>query len=358
MLAGSVRTLRWTQEFPMSTFLSFGVRALFPLAFACGALSLQEPDAPPRFAVGDATYEWVRGWAQLPEGMALGNTHGCIVVDSEDRVYLNTDTENAVVVFDRDGKFLQAWGKELAGGLHGMALVERDGRQHLLLAHIGRHQVLESTLEGEIVWTLDYPKEAGIYEKAEQYLPTSVAPIPDSAGGGFLVADGYGASWIHRYDRERRYVKSFGGPGSELGKLRCPHGIWVETRGDVPVVLVADRENGRLQVFDLDGGVQKEIKDAEHELLRRPCHLHPFQDRFAVADLAGRVTLLGRDLALIGHLGDNPDPSKRAQNGVPPSEWKDGEFVSPHCANFDSRGDLYVVDWLASGRVNKLARVE
>ena len=330
------------------------LRLLFPVLLALGALSLREQE-PIRFRAGAHSYEWVRGWGTLPGGKTLGNTHGCIVVDRQDRVHLCTDTADAVVVFDAEGKVLKTWGKELAGGLHGMALVDEAGEQRLLLAHIGRHQVLGATLDGEILWTLDYPEESGIYQKPEQYLPTSVAPLP---GGGFLVADGYGQSWIHRYDGERKYVKSFGGPGTELGKLRTPHGIWVDVRGKEPVLLVADRENNRVQVFDLDGKPLREVKDVEHDLLRRPCHMHPFGSELVVADLAGRITLLDQALNLVAHLGDNPDPAKRARNDVLPPEWRDGEFISPHCANWDSKGNLYVTDWVSTGRITKLRRIE
>jgi hypothetical protein len=110
-------------------------------------------------------------------------------------------------------------------------------------------------------------------------------------------------------------------------------------------------------VFDLEGKALREVKDVERDLLRRPCHVHPSKDLFAVADLAGRVTLLDRSLALVAHLGDNSDPAKRARNDVPPADWRDGEFVSPHCANWDSRGNLYVTDWVSAGRITKLARV-
>src|SRR5262245_3220490 len=229
--------------------MRFAARLAFLALLGAGARSATRQErAPIRFHAGAHTFEWVRGWGALPGGKQLGNTHGCIVVDKQDGIYPCTDTEDAVVVFDRDGKVLKTFGKELAGGLHGLALVEEGGKQFLLMAHIGRHQVMKGTLDGEILWTLDYPKESGIYQSADEYKPTSIAPLPD---GGFLVADGYGQSWIHRYDKERKYVKSFGGPGTELGKLHCPHGIWVDTRGPQPVLLVADRENGRVQVFDL-----------------------------------------------------------------------------------------------------------
>jgi hypothetical protein len=333
--------------------------AALRLAFGCvlgvGALTLeQEEPSAVRLQAGALTYEWVRGWGTRSDGQPLGNTHGCVVIDRDDLIYLCTDTTDAVVVFDREGKLVSTFGQELGPGLHGLALVEEEGRQHLLMAHLGG-KVLKCTLTGEILWSLGYPEESGLYEKKpELYRPTSVAPLPD---GGFLVADGYGKSWIHRYDRDRKYVKSFGGPGTELGQLRTPHGIWVETRGATPELFVADRENNRLQVFDLDGKALREVKDVEHDLLRRPCHIHPGGDEYVVADLAGRVTLLDRSLGLIGHLGDNPDPEKRARNDVQRSDWRDGEFISPHCAAFDSEGNLYVTDWVSAGRITKLTRV-
>lgn len=332
------------------------VRFLFPALLALGLASLaRRQETPVRLEAGPLAFEWQVGWPRLPEGMELGNTHGCIVVDARDRIYLNTDREHAVVVFDVDGNVLDTWGAELAGGLHGMALAERGGEQHLLLTHIGRHQVLEATLAGEVLWTLGYPEESGIYASADAYRPTSIAPLPD---GGFVVADGYGASWIHRYDAERNYVASFGGPGSELGQLSCPHGITVEVVDGETRLVVSDRENNRLQVFDLEGAPVRAVRDVEKDLLRRPCHLHGHGDALAVADLAGRVTLLDRELALLGHLGDQPDPARRARNDVPTSEWTAGQFLAPHCAAWDSKGNLYVTDWVSAGRITKLARVK
>jgi len=266
-------------------------------------------------------------------------------------VYMNTDTENAVIVFESDGKFVKSWGKELAGGLHGMCLVKEGEAEFLYLTHTGRHEVLKSTLDGEILWTIPWPEQAKVYENAGQYAPTSVAVAAD---GTIYVADGYGRSYIHQYDRERKYVRTFGGPGTELGQLRTPHGIWIDASGKEPVLLVADRENQRVQSFALDG---KPLGIVVTDV-RRPCHMHQSGDRTVIADLAGRITVLDRKLAVLGQLGDNPDPAKRAQNGVPREQWKDGEFLSPHCAHFAANGDVYVLDWNSLGRITKLKRLK
>jgi len=320
------------------------------LAFAGYATSTADEEPRIELGSGQARFERVTDWAQLPDGVTFGNTHGCIVVDSEDRVYVNTDSERAVMVFEADGTFVNSWGAELAGGLHGMTLVREGDKEFLYLAHTGRHEVLKTTLAGEVLWRVGYPAESKIYEDASGYRPTSVAVCPD---GRFFVTDGYGSSWIHEYDAEQQYVRSVGGPGSERGLYRTPHGIDLDTSKAAERLIVADRENHRLQVLDLQGATQS-VFDQE---LRRPCHTHSFRGQLAVADLAGRVTLLDADGELIAHLGDNPDPKMHANNGVPPGDWRDGEFIAPHCANWDSQGNLYVMDWVSAGRISKLRRL-
>lgn len=324
---------------------------LFALLPASIALAFALPATDDVVIGGGAhTYRWVHGWGALPDGKDLGNTHGCIVHDSKGRIYLNTDTENAVMVFDASGKLLSTWGKGFAGGLHGMQVVKEGDRELLYVAHTGQHRVAKCTLDGEVLWSVGWPESAGIYAKEEQYAPTSVAVAPD---GRFFVADGYGLSWIHAYDKEHRYVKSFAGPGTEPGKCRTPHGLLIDTRVSPPVLLVADRENGRLQTFDLDG---KHLGVIEG-MFRRPCHMHLRGKELVVADLAGRVTILDEKNALVCQLGDQPDEALRAQNGVAKDKWKDGLFLAPHCADWDEKGDLYVMDWNANGRVSKLERV-
>ncbi len=155
---------------------------------------------------------------------------------------------------------------------------------------------------------------------------------------------------MHRFRPDGTLVRSFGGPGEADGRFRTCHGLSIDARVDPPELWVADRENGRLQVFDLEGTW---LRTCTAEL-RRPCSVARGGERRVVADLAGRVTVLDLEGRVLAHLGDNPDPAKRANNGVPPSDWNAGEFVAPHFAAFDAAGDLYVVDWVSAGRITKL----
>ena len=69
------------------------------------------------------------------------------------------------------------------------------------------------------------------------------------------------------------------------------------------------------------------------------------------------MTILDKNNKVVAHLGDNPDPEKRGKNPIPPEQWKDGEFISPHCPRWDAQGNLYVLEWLSEGRITKLKRV-
>ena len=200
----------------------------FVLASATFLIS-QERDAKRPLGEGEHTYRWVDDWIRLPVGMQIGNTHGCIITDARGRVYFNTDTENAVMIFDSNGKYVKSWGADLRGGLHGMTIVEEGDTEYLYLTHTARHRVFKATLDGEILWELGWPEESGVYSKEDEYRPTSIVVAPN---GHIYVADGYGKSWVHHYDADRKYVRSFGGPGREDGQLRTPHGLWLDTDGE------------------------------------------------------------------------------------------------------------------------------
>jgi DNA-binding beta-propeller fold protein YncE len=318
------------------------------LSFTASATTLTQQ--PVILGAGRHRYEWVKGWAKLPEGMRFGNTHGAVVIDSQGRVLMNTDSENAVLIFSPEGKFIKAWGKDWKNGTHGMALHKEGKTEYVYLTHFNRHQFAKCTLDGEIVWVKDYPKDSGFYQKSEEFKPTGIAVAPN---GDFYVTDGYGKSFVHQYTAKGDYVRSFGGVGKEAGQLRQPHGIWIDTREKQAKVLVADRANHRLQFFDLDGKFLSMVT----EDLRLPSNFHQRGTDIVVADLEGRVTILDRSNKILTHLGDNENPNLRGKNPVPPEQWNEGQFISPHCVRWDSQGNLYVAEWLSTGRITKLKRL-
>ena len=74
-----------------------------------------------RLGGGRFSYEVVPDWGSLPTGVSFGYTHG-VTVDAHDNVYVHNRSRDAVIIFDRQGHFLRAWGPEFAQGAHGMYL--------------------------------------------------------------------------------------------------------------------------------------------------------------------------------------------------------------------------------------------
>ncbi len=95
-----------------------------------------------------------------------------------------------------------------------MQLRNEGNQEFLYLATTSQHKVVKTTLDGEQVFVLNYPKDAKnshgklYYEKEERYNPTNIAFAPN---GDFYVADGYGLSYVHRYGIQGEYISTFGG---------------------------------------------------------------------------------------------------------------------------------------------------
>ncbi len=250
----------------------------------------------PVLGSGAHTYEVTHDWGELPRDIQYGNTHG-VCEDSHGRIYIHhtvyatSKKQDSMVVFDHKGKFVKSWGREFKGGAHGL-YIRREGKDEFLyLCDIKRGLVVKTTLDGEEIFTLGYPKEAEPYSKPgpdgkpRKYSPTNLAVAPN---GDFYVGDGYGSSYINQYNSKGEYIRTFGGPGNAAGQLLCPHGIIVDTRGSRPILVVADRTNKRIQRFTLQG---------EHiDFLygtNAPCHFNIFKNGdMVVPDLFARVTLM------------------------------------------------------------------
>jgi DNA-binding beta-propeller fold protein YncE len=308
-----------------------------------------------RTGAGEHTYESIPNWCQIPGGKpVLGPTHGGVVEDKDGNIYFSMDGgPHAILVYKPDGTFVRGIGDEKLLKIHGMCINDEGGEQFIYAAHLGGKQALKLKLDGTVVWAIPYEKfkESGKYQEEKQFNPTAIAVAPD---GSVFVADGYGQNWVHKFDKDQKYVSSFGGVGTEPGKFQTCHGLGVDKRGEKPLLLVCDRANRRLQHFDFDGKFVAVIA----ENLRLPCAPSFHGGDVAIAELEGRVTILDKDNKEVAHLGDNPDTKQRANYGVPPEQWKPGIFTAPHGVSFDHEGNVYVMDWNASGRVSKFKRVD
>ena len=199
-------------------------------------------------------FELVEDFPTLPDGESFAVV-STVATDSQDNLYVFQRTDPPVVVFDREGNYLNAWGHGAFNSPHGMSisddviyLTDRDdsvavsytleGRPLLVLGDRGVHSDTGCETPADLV-----PRAAGPFN-----YPTEMVKGPS---GDIYVSDGYRNSRIHKFTAQGELIKSWGTPGSsEPGEFHLPHSLMVDAEEKV---YVCDRTNRRVQIFDSEG---------------------------------------------------------------------------------------------------------
>jgi DNA-binding beta-propeller fold protein YncE len=281
-----------------------------------------------------------------------------VAVDSRDRVYLFCRDEHPVMVYDRAGRFLQAWGAGLFPRAHGITVGPDDA---VYCTDQRDHTVRKFTPEGELLLTLGtsgVPSATG-YDGHDLRTVTRPGPpfnnpanLAVAPNGELYVADGYGNSRVHRFSPDGELLQSWGEPGTGPSQFMLPHGIRVHRDGRV---FVCDMENDRVQIF----GPRGEYLEA-WEGLQRPSQL--------AFDGEGRVYIShhwwrggefryrsgGRVEAPVpGHISVLDDRGTLLARWGGPDGCAPGNVMAAHGLAVDSRGDLYVAEVTWSFAVSK-----
>lgn len=227
-------------------------------------------------------YASIDNWVSLPDGRSWGSTAG-VDIDPDGRHLWAIDRCGAnscagssldpILKIDPDGNVVAAIGGGLMLFPHGLH-VDRDGNVWVTDAQgpdpanpatAGKgHVVYKLSPEGELLLTLGSPGVAGDGSGGLLETPNDVVTDAD---GNVYVGDGHGGqnpdatpdtvARIVKFDREGNLIKYWGGWGSEAGQLKTPHAVDIDSRNRL---IVGDRGNNRLQIFDLDGNYIGEFR--------------------------------------------------------------------------------------------------
>lgn len=274
-----------------------------------------------------------------------------MVQDKLGRILLLTnETKNNVIIYDRSGKLIKAWGHEYPGA-HGLTLFNENGEDVLFICDNNRHQVIKTTVDGKVLMTLDYPKETGQYIKAEEYVPTESAVAPN---GDIYVADGYGKDFIVQYDHKGNYIRHFGGRGDGEQFLLNAHGICIDNRNkNNPCLIVTSRMQNAFKRYTLDGKYVDTIP-LPGAWVCRPVingdylYAAVLQSHSQQWKQSGFVIILDKNYQVISSLGGNLPVYS---NNVPEEMHQTTKvFQYPHDVCIDDEENLYVAQW-NSGQV-------
>ena len=243
-----------------------------------------------------------------------------------------------------------------------MEIVKESNTEYLFLADNESCGVVKTTLDGEAVLDIERP-DIQVYAEGGKYAPTDVAVNQEKDGGNgdVYVADGYGSNYVHRYNKTGEYISSINGEEGEAGRFATPHGVWVDTRKPEKELYIADRMNGRIQVYDLEGNYKRVFGRAPGaDWLHSPSSFAQTGEFLITAELRGsRITVLDMNDELVCYLGENHGAFKLNPGwpNVPHETLIPGKCSSPHGIAADSDGNIYSAEWLIGGRINKLAKV-
>jgi NHL repeat len=303
-------------------------------ALAVTAVALL-PAQQPEKGGGDefGPYELVENWPQNPcgEGYQQGSVGG-IFAESPDRVLIfqrgclpvleraitsqslvpernasgydlsqkdpqrHPRWDNVLYIVNRDGKKIDSWEQhnKLFVRPHKVLISPYDPEKHVWLVDDGAHAIYKFTNDGKkLVMQLG---EVGVPGNDEKHFarPTDIAWLPD---GTFFVSDGYTNTRVVKFDKNGKFLLTWGEKGTPPNETRpnymnTVHSIAID---DQRRLYVADRANSRVQIFDENG----KFLDLWPKV-RRPYYIFMSQDqhlwvadgitqKFTKFDLAGKL---------------------------------------------------------------------
>jgi DNA-binding beta-propeller fold protein YncE len=297
---------------------------------------------------GSLKFEHVEGWEQLPAGWKHADVAG-VCTDSDNNVYLYCRGDHPVIIYDRNGNFLDSWGEgQFSYRTHGMFM---SGGDQMFLVDDSGNSVSRWTVDGtklQVIGPEGIPTDSGydgsdvdsITHGAPPFnRPTNLAVAPS---GDLYVSDGYGNCRVHRFTDDGTLIGSWGEPGGGPGEFRLPHSTWVHTDGRV---FVADRQNDRIQIFGPTGEYLSEWTDVQRpqdifidkdnlvyvgELVYRKGHVSSRRGPIAEEE-ASRISIYDIEGNLLLRWSD-PDPTKA------------GYFIAPHGIWVDGEGSIYLAE--------------
>jgi DNA-binding beta-propeller fold protein YncE len=227
--------------------MTYKIRNLMGIAAMVVALGAAVTGHTARAQAVETHYRLVDNWAQFPPEVTKWGAATGVDVDSHDNVYvLHRNEAMPIMVFDRNGKFLRAWGQGMFKTTHFLR-VDRSG--YVWVTDRGSMQAFKFDADGKLLMTLGQKDRTGDNTSEDAF--NGMADLAVAKNGDIFIADGEGPNTrVVKFSKDGKFIKWWGGKGTDPGHFNVPHSIAIDSKGRV---YVADRSNNRIQVFDQTG---------------------------------------------------------------------------------------------------------
>jgi hypothetical protein len=235
--------------------------------------------------------------------------------------------DHVVNFVDGSGKLITSWEQhnKLFVRPHRVLVNPYDPQKHIWLVDDGAHALYKFTPDGKLVQTVGTPMQSG-NDETHFARPTDIAWLPD---GTFFVSDGYVNTRVVKFDKNGKFLMTWGQKGNPPNETRpsymnTVHAISIDKNRRI---YISDRSNSRVQVFDENGkflDAWPNVRRPYSFLLTEDQHLwvaDGITQKFTKFDLTGKL------LYSWGTFGAFP-----------------GGFWGVHQFHTDSDGNLYTAD--------------
>jgi DNA-binding beta-propeller fold protein YncE len=205
--------------------------------------TLDEQAAKLRTSVQQAPRLALHGTQVKAPGYELGYPSS-VTADRKGNIYVlhRGEASDPVIVIGRDGRVVRTWGKGMYKIPHSIRV---DPQGNIWTTDAQSSMIYKFTPLGEKLMEISVggqpPTKSGFNGT------TDIAFAPN---GHLFISDGYGNARVLEYSADGKRIREWGSAGTGPGQFHQPHGIAIDENG---VIYVADRQNGRLQRFDLNG---------------------------------------------------------------------------------------------------------
>ena len=282
---------------------------------------------------GNFKYEKVPEWPKMPKYWEFGAASDG-AVNSKSEIYIFSRGKHPLTIWTKEGDFISSWGEgTFSANPHGIYIAPND---NVWLVDRDFHIATEYTPGGEALRTLG---EKLAPSPSFQGLPFNMpSGLAISSSGELYVSDGYGGHRVHKFSADGELLLSWGKQGTGPGEFALLHNIWVDERERV---LICDRENDRIQLFNSDGDFLEEWAD-----LSSPGDVWIHEDHIYCIEQGphGGVSIWTLDGDVVSRWKIDEEPGK-------------GSITDGHGITVDSEGSIYVTEIGNGERVSKFVRV-
>jgi sugar lactone lactonase YvrE len=272
----------------------------------------------------------------LPSGANFGGTSG-IAFNSKGHIFVLHRGPMPLMEFDPDGRFIRGFGDGLFDRPHGLRI---DAADNIWATDVAANLVYKFNPSGRLEMVLGVKGRTGEWHPnghLRVFNEPNEAVVGPSGDIFVLQGHGKGPSVVLKFDSDGTFLKSWGNTGKGPGEFDLPHSLVFDAQG---LLYIADRSNGRIQVFDADGTY---LRESQHP--GTPCGLFMTADQhiWLANGYAGEIMKLDLNGKVVGTIPGGGQGKTT------------GKYGEAHYIAVSPRDEIFVADTL-NWRVQKYVR--